>query len=256
MPPALELNSLLKHYGKKQAVNHLSLQIQPGEFYALLGPNGAGKTTTLRIVAGLLKPDKGDALIWGRSITRQPRRAKQQVAYLPDEPLIYSKLNALEYLEFVAGLWGMARPAALAQAQTLLKQLNLWEVRTNLCETYSRGMKQKLTLAGAFIHAPKLIILDEPLTGLDAASAKLVKDMLADYVAQGNTVVMTTHIMEIAERMAQRIGIINQGQLVAEGTLEQLRQRSGEVKGTLETVFLELIQEQGQGQGAEATEVS
>lgn len=241
MQIALELISLSKRYGDYKAVNKLSLQIRQGEFYALLGPNGAGKTTTLRMVAGLLKPDGGDALILGHSITKTPSAAKQQLAYLPDDPMLYSKLRPLEYLEFVAGLWGIPAAEAEPYAKELLKKLELWDVRGDFIETYSRGMKQKLALAGAFIHKPKLIILDEPLTGLDAAAAKSVKDMLSDYARQGNTVILTTHIMEIAERMAQRIGIINHGQLVAEGTLDELRARSGEEGGTLETVFLELI---------------
>lgn len=241
MQIALELISLSKRYGDYKAVNKLSLQIRQGEFYALLGPNGAGKTTTLRMVAGLLKPDGGDALILGHSITKTPSAAKQQLAYLPDDPMLYSKLRPLEYLEFVPGLWGIPAAEAEPYAKELLKKLELWDVRGDFIETYSRGMKQKLALAGAFIHKPKLIILDEPLTGLDAAAAKSVKDMLSDYARQGNTVILTTHIMEIAERMAQRIGIINHGQLVAEGTLDELRARSGEEGGTLETVFLELI---------------
>lgn len=244
MTIALELISLSKRFGSFQAVNALSLQIPHGTLYALLGPNGAGKTTTLRMVAGLLQPDSGDAVILGHSMTRSPRSAKQVLAYLPDEPLLYGKLRPLEYLEFVAGLWGIPTATAEPLAEDLLKQLNLWEVRGDLSETFSRGMKQKLSLAGAFIHQPNVIILDEPLTGLDAAAARLVKDMLADYVSHGNTVILTTHIMEIAERMAQRIGIINHGQLIAEGTLDELRSRSGEDGGSLETVFLDLTQTQ------------
>ena len=244
MKPALELISLGKRYGDHIAVNNVSLQIHQGEFYALLGPNGAGKTTILRMVAGLLQPNSGDALILGNSITKTPLAAKQLLAYLPDDPMLYSKLRPLEYLEFVAGLWGFPITEAELYANELLKKLDLWEVRGDFIETYSRGMKQKLALAGAFVHKPKLIILDEPLTGLDAVAAKFVKNMLSEYVRQGNTVILTTHIMEIAERMAQRIGIINHGQLVAEGTLNQLRARSGEEGGTLEAVFLELTQNQ------------
>ncbi|MBW4623681.1 MAG: ABC transporter ATP-binding protein [Cyanosarcina radialis HA8281-LM2] len=243
MTIALELISLTKHYGAQIAVDRLDLQIPQGSLYALLGPNGAGKTTTLRMVAGLLQPDGGDAFILGQSIARQPKAAKRLIAYLPDEPLLYGKLRPLEYLEFVAGLWGIRPAQAAADAKELLQKLNLWDVRGEFCETFSRGMKQKLTLAGAFVHRPKLIILDEPLTGLDAAAARLVKDMLADYVRQGNTVILTTHIMEIAERMAERIGIINHGKLIAEGTLDELRVRSGEEGGNLETVFLELTED-------------
>ncbi|UFP92923.1 ABC transporter ATP-binding protein [Gloeobacter morelensis] len=244
MAIALELVALTKRYGSQRAVDSLSLQIPEGTLYALLGPNGAGKTTTLRMVAGLLAPDSGEALILGRSITREPAAAKQWLAYLPDDPLLYSKLRPMEYLEFVCGLWGVPAIEAEPRARELLKQLGLWEVRGQLSETFSRGMKQKLALAGAFVHRPRVIILDEPLTGLDAAAARLVKDMLAEHVARGNTVILTTHIMEVAERLAQRIGIINRGQLVAEGTLEQLRLRSGEADGTLESVFLELVDRQ------------
>lgn len=240
MTNALELLNLSKRYGSHQAVNNLSLQITEGSFYALLGANGAGKTTTLRMVAGLLQADSGDILILGHSIKRSPQKAKQFLAYLPDEPLLYNKLRPMEYLEFVAGLWGIPRSKAETHAQQLLQQLNLWDVRGDLSETFSRGMKQKLALAAAFIHQPKIIILDEPLTGLDAAAARLVKNMLSEYIKEGNTVILTTHIMEIAERMAQRIGIINHGQLIAEGTLDELRMQSGDKSGTLENVFLEL----------------
>lgn len=243
MTIALELKNLSKRYGSHQAVNNISLQIESGSLYAFLGPNGAGKTTTLRMVAGLLLPDSGDAVILSQSITRSPSAAKQMLAYLPDEPLIYGKLRPIEYLEFVAGLWGIPAQKAGRYAQELLKQLSLWDSRGDFSETFSRGMKQKLALAGALIHQPKVIILDEPLTGLDAAAARMVKNMLTDYVQQGNTVILTTHIMEIAERMAQRIGIINHGQLIAEGTLDELRAQSGEVGGSLETVFLELTQD-------------
>jgi ABC-2 type transport system ATP-binding protein len=243
MEIALQLSEISKYYGSHQAVNNLSLQIAEGSFYALLGPNGAGKTTTLRMIAGLLQPDNGDILILGQSIRRSPQKAKQLLAYLPDEPLLYNKLRPMEYLEFIAGLWGISASKAQFLAQELLKQLNLWDNRGDFSETFSRGMKQKLALAGALIHQPRIIILDEPLTGLDAAASRIVKNMLVEYVRQGNTVILTTHIMEIAERMAERIGIINHGQLVAEGTLDELRTQSGEASGSLETVFLELTQD-------------
>ncbi|MBW4457975.1 MAG: ABC transporter ATP-binding protein [Nostoc indistinguendum CM1-VF10] len=242
MEIALQLSQISKSYGSHQAVNNLSLQITEGSFYALLGPNGAGKTTTLRMIAGLLRPDKGDVMILGHSIRRAPQKAKQTLAYLPDEPLIYNKLRPMEYLEFIAGLWGINPSKAQILAQEILKQLNLWDHRGDFSETFSRGMKQKLALAGALIHQPRILILDEPLTGLDAAAARLVKNMLVEYVNQGNTVILTTHIMEIAERMAQRIGIINHGRLIAEGTLDELRTQSDEAGASLETVFLELTQ--------------
>ncbi len=240
--PALRLAGLTKRFGSTVAVDRLSLEVRRGELYALLGPNGAGKTTTLRIVAGLLRPDAGDAHVLGVSVLRQPEEAKRRLAFLPDEPLLYGKLNPLEYLEFVAGLWGMPADEALARTTELLKWLGLWGNRHDLTETFSRGMRQKLGLAGGLIHEPDLIILDEPLTGLDAAAAKAVKDLLVQYVRGGRTVILTTHIMEVAERLAERIGIIDRGRLVAEGTLEELRARAGDESGTLEAVFLELVE--------------
>lgn len=240
--PALGLLGLTKRFGATLAVADLTLEVPRGIVYALLGPNGAGKTTTLRMVAGLLEPDAGDALVLGRSIRREPLEAKRSLAFLPDEPLLYGKLTATEYLEFVAGLWGVSPEAAAPRAQELLDWLGLTPVAFDRVETYSRGMRQKLGLAGGLIHEPKVMILDEPLTGLDAAAARAVKDLLVDYAARGNTVVLTTHIMEIAERLAERIGIIAEGRLVAEGTLAELRERSGRTGATLEALFLELVE--------------
>ncbi len=246
MAIALQVIGLSKRFGSHQAVDELNLQVPEGTFYALLGANGAGKTTTLRMVTGLLQPDQGDALILGRSITQQPNKAKKLLAYLPDEPMLYGKLRPLEYLEFVAGLWGTAGDRAASRATDLLKKLNLWDVRNDFAETFSRGMKQKLALAGAFIHEPHVVILDEPLSGLDAVAARLVKTMLNEYVAEGKTVIFTTHTMAIAERTAQRIGIINHGTLIAEGTLEDLQAQSRELGGEfaddsdLESIFLQL----------------
>lgn len=239
--PALELCSLSKSFGAKHAVGDLTLTIPQGQLYALLGPNGAGKTTTLRMVAGLLYPDRGNAYVLGRSILQQPTEAKRELAFLPDEPLLYGKLRVSEYLEFVAGLWFVPSEQAAERAQGLLRMLQLWNQRHDLVETLSRGMKQKLGLAGGLIHQPRVMILDEPLTGLDAA-ARAIKDLLVDYVAQGNCVVLTTHIMSIAEQLAERIGIIHHGRLIAEGSLDELRERSDSVGGTLENVFPELVQ--------------
>ena len=253
MAAALELQSLSKQFGSHQAVNQLSLSVPPGTLYAFLGANGAGKTTTLRMVSGLLRPDEGDAVIFGNSITKSPRAAKQRLAYVPDEPLLYGKLRPMEYLEFVAGLWNISAARAQPRAQDLLKQLGLWTVRADFTETFSRGMKQKLALAGAFIHEPQLIMLDEPLNGLDAAAARLVKTMLLDYVQQGNAVILTTHVLDVAERMAQQIGILNRGRLIAAGTLDELRARSGEAGGTLESVFLELIDQSNREEESDRT---
>ena len=239
MTAALAVTGLSKSFGKP-AVDNLDLTVKAGEFYALLGPNGAGKTTTLRMIVGLLKPDAGAVRVFGVDSLVDPRAAKQMIAWAPDEPLLYDRLTPMEYLEFVAGLWGVEPKAARASAETLLKWLGLWDDRAKRCEGFSRGMKQKTALAGALIHDPRLLILDEPLTGLDAGAARLVKDVLAERVRGGATVILTTHILEVAERMADRIGIIQSGRLIAEGTLDELRGRAGERDGTLEDIFLEL----------------
>ena len=244
--PALQIHGLVKQFNGKTAVDNLDLDIPTGEFHALLGPNGAGKTTTLRIVAGLLKPDAGSVSIFGHDISTDGIAAKRVTAFLPDDPLLYGKLNALEYLEFVAGLWSIDAKSAATRAEELLRWLELWDNRSEYIEGFSRGMRQKLALAGALIHAPKLLILDEPLTGLDAHAARSVKDMLVDFVKRGNTVVLTTHILEIAERLAERISIIQKGRIVAQGTLDELRSRMANVDAvggagaTLEDVFLNL----------------
>jgi len=242
-PNAVEIRNLRKTYAKP-AVDGLDLTVRAGELYALLGPNGAGKTTTLRMVTGLLQPDAGSIRVFGCDALADPRAAKQMVAWLPDEPMLYDKLTPVEYLQFVAGLWGVDAAAARDRAETLLRLLDLWDQRGQRCEGFSRGMKQKAALAGALIHDPKLLILDEPLTGLDAAAARQVKDLLQERVRAGATVILTTHILEVAERLADRIGIIMAGRLRAEGTLAELRSRAGEGdhgRGTLEDVFLQLV---------------
>jgi ABC-2 type transport system ATP-binding protein len=238
---ALELRGLTKVYGGKPAVDGLDLTIRAGELYALLGPNGAGKTTTLRMVAGLLKPDGGSISVFGADALKDAAAAKRQVAWVPDEPLLYDKLTPLEYLDFVAGLWNVPAKVARPRAEELLKWLDLWDQRSQRCEGFSRGMKQKASLAGALIHDPKLLILDEPLTGLDAAVARQVKDLLQERARSGCTIILTTHILEVAERMADRIGIIARGKLLAEGTLSELQARAGAQGSTLEDVFLNLI---------------
>ncbi|TSA79193.1 ABC transporter ATP-binding protein [Deinococcus detaillensis] len=238
----LVLSHVYKNFGDKPAVKDLSLEVRPGEFYTLLGSNGAGKTTTLRMIAGLLAPDAGDISLYGRSLKADPQEARRPLAYLPDDPLLYGKLRPGEYLEFVAGLWGISAMTAAPEAERLLRWLDLWDVRTQLTEGFSRGMKQKLALAGALIHQPRLLLLDEPLTGLDAAAARMVKDALRDFAVSGGAVVLVTHIMEVAEGLAHRIGILHQGQLVAEGSLDELRRVSGLGESAhLEDVFLHLV---------------
>ncbi|MEZ5871752.1 MAG: ABC transporter ATP-binding protein [Nitratireductor sp.] len=237
---ALEIIGLCKKFDRP-AVDRLNLTVRAGEFYALLGPNGAGKTTSLRMVAGLLRPDAGSISVFGRDVLADPVEAKRTIAWVPDEPMIYDRLTPLEYLEFVAGLWGVEAAIAEKRSMELLEWLKLAPHAHERCEGFSKGMRQKVALAGALVHDPELIILDEPLTGLDAASARLVKDVLLQRVGNGATVIMTTHILEVAERMAQRIGVISQGRLVAEGTLAELRTLAGKGEGTLEEVFLDIV---------------
>jgi ABC-2 type transport system ATP-binding protein len=237
---ALQVRGLTKRFDRP-AVDALDLTVRTGEFYALLGPNGAGKTTTLRMVAGLLRPDAGSVSILGIDALADPVAAKQTVAWVSDEPMIYDKLTPLEYLEFVAGLWGVDAPTAQSCAHDLLVSLGLEPHLHERCEGFSKGMRQKVALAGALVHDPRLIILDEPLTGLDALSARHVKGLLQERVRAGVTVIMTTHILEVAERMADRIGVIAQGKLVAEGTLAELRQQNGRNDTSLEDMFIALV---------------
>jgi ABC-2 type transport system ATP-binding protein len=237
---SLEIRDLRKSFDRP-AVDGLDLAVRAGEFYTLLGPNGAGKTTTLRMVVGLLRPDSGSISVLGIDALENPVAAKQVMAWISDEPMIYDKLTPLEYLEFVAGLWGIAGAVAQPHAESLLDWLGLGPHAHERCEGFSKGMRQKVALAGALVHAPKLIILDEPFTGLDAGSARQVKSVLRDHVSAGGTVIMTTHILEVAERMADRIGVIARGRLIAQGTLEELRRHAGHASSTLEDTFLALI---------------
>ena len=238
-PPALAIANLSKSFDRP-VVSALDLTVRAGEFYALLGPNGAGKTTILRMVAGLLQPDAGAISIFGIDARRDPVAAKRLTAWVSDEPMVYDRLTPLEYLEFVAGLWQIDATQAQASADDLIDWLGLRPHANELCGGFSKGMLQKVALAGALVHDPRLIILDEPLTGLDAGSARQVKDVLLNKVRAGVTVIMTTHILEVAERMAERIGVIANGQLIAEGTLAELRARNGR-EASLEDIFLDLV---------------
>jgi len=244
-PPvaALEIRGLKKDFDRP-AVDRLELTIHAGEFYALLGPNGAGKTTTLRIVAGLLRPDAGSVRVFGIDALRDPIEAKRLIAWVSDEPMIYDRLTPFEYLEFVAGLWGVDAATAKSRASQLIERLGLAAHADERCQGLSKGMRQKVALAGALVHEPRLLILDEPLTGLDAGSARQAKDVLMQRVRDGVTVIMTTHILEVAERMAERIGVIDKGRLIAEGTLEELRRQAGKAGTSLEDIFLELVAEE------------
>ena len=249
-PLALDIRGLTKRF-ERPAVDGLDLAVREGEFYALLGPNGAGKTTTLRMIAGLLRPDAGSIHVTGIDALADPVAAKRVMAWISDEPMIYDKLTPREYLAFVAGLWQVEPALAETRAQELLAWLGLTANADERCESFSKGMRQKVALAGALVHEPRVIILDAPLTGLDAGSARQVKSVLRERARAGGTVIMTTHILEVAERMADRIGVIAHGKLVAEGTLDELRRQaannghdaSGGIGGgaSLEDTFLALV---------------
>jgi ABC-2 type transport system ATP-binding protein len=249
-PFALEIRGLVKRF-ERPAVDGLDLAVRAGEFYALLGPNGAGKTTTLRMIAGLTRPDAGAIHVAGIDALADPVAAKRVMAWISDEPMIYDKLTPREYLEFVAGLWDVEPALAEMRAEELLGWLELTENADQRCESFSRGMRQKVALAGALVHDPRVIILDEPLTGLDAGSARQVKNVLRERVRAGGAIIMTTHILEVAERMADRIGVIAHGRLVAEGTLDELHREARRIAddagvavgdaATLEDAFLALV---------------
>jgi len=224
---ALEIRGLAKSF-EQPAVDGLDLRVRTGEFYTLLGPNGAGKTTTLRMVTGLLKPDRGSIAVFGIDALADPVGAKQIMAWLSDEPMIYD-------------LWAVESNVAEARAHDLVRWLGLEAHAHDRCEGLSRGMRQKVALAGALVHEPRLIILDEPFTGLDAGSARLVKSVLRERVRTGCSVVMTTHILEVAERMADRIGVMVAGRLLAEGNLDELRRQTG-AGDSLEDIFLALVE--------------
>jgi ABC-2 type transport system ATP-binding protein len=245
MTAGLKTRGLAKSFGAHAAVDGLSLEVPAGEIYALLGPNGAGKTTALKMIAGLLQPDAGAISIFDVDARTAPLDAKRITAWLPDEPLIYERLTPWEHLDFVAGLWELPAHDAEIRAETLLRRLDLWSVRNQRCGGFSRGMKQKTALAAALLHEPQLLLLDEPLTGLDALVAREVKDLLRELALKGASLVLTTHILEVAERMADRIGVLRHGRLLAEGSLAELRARAGR-GATLEDVFVALTE------GAEA----
>jgi ABC-2 type transport system ATP-binding protein len=238
MTALLQLNQLKKSYGNKDAVRNLTLSVPTGEIFGLLGPNGAGKTTTFKMIVGLLHPSSGTVSVNGFDLQKDPMQAKSMLGFVPDTPLLYEKLSAMEYLLFVADLYRVERDKASRRARELLKIFDLEDNADDLIDSFSHGMKQKTALAGALIHDPRLLILDEPTVGLDPKSARLIKDILHQQTRRGVSVLISTHILEIAERMCDRIGIISQGELIAVGTVEELR--GAQSDSSLEDVFLEL----------------
>jgi len=233
---------LAKRFATLTAVNDLNLDIPAGEFFAFLGPNGAGKTTTIKLLAGLLKPTSGRAIVAGHDVQAEPVAARQQVSYVPDLPFLYEKLSPMEFMLFVGQLYGMSRAAAQKAGAELFELFQLEMTRGQLIENLSHGTRQRVVIAAALLHDPKVLIIDEPMVGLDPRSARVVKDVLKARSRAGTTVFLSTHILHIAEELADRIGILNHGRLIALGTMEELRAKAGR-GGALEDTFLSLTRE-------------
>lgn len=236
----IELQDLTKRYGKFTAVDRISLTIPRGELYGLLGPNGAGKTTTMRMIAGILQPTGGRVLIAGIDIAAEPIAAKQRLGFIPDRPFVYDKLTGAEFMRFVAGLYGQSGAELERRIDELLELFELLPWRAELTESYSHGMRQKLIIASALLHRPDVIVVDEPMVGLDPRSARLLKDLLREFVSRGGTVLMSTHTLEIAEAMCDRIAIVHGGQIAAAGTMTELRSHTASGDASLEELFLKL----------------
>ncbi len=236
----LNLKNLTKNYDGFTAVRNLSLRVPAGELFGFLGPNGAGKTTTIKMISGLLCPSAGTVEIGGHDILTEPLEAKAVLGLVPDSPVHYKKLSGREFLRFVAELYSVDRKTTEKRIGDLLELLGMADNADDLIETYSHGMKQKTAIMAALVHDPGVIVLDEPTVGLDPRSARVAKDVLRALCDRGKTVFMSTHILEIAERMCDRVGIINKGELVAVGAISDLRAGGGDGKTSLEDIFLEL----------------
>jgi ABC-2 type transport system ATP-binding protein len=235
----IRLEGLTKRYGRFTAVHPLDLEIPRGQLFGFLGPNGAGKTTTIRMIAGVLRPTAGRVLLDGKDVVAEPAEAKRRLGYIPDRPFLYEKLTGLEFLRFVSGLWGENGTASDARALRLLEMFELAEWQDTLVESYSQGMRQKLLISSALVHAPDMLVVDEPMVGLDPRAARLIKDLLRNFAAQGGTVFLSTHTLEVAESLCERIAIILQGRIRAIGSMEELRAEAAGGAG-LEEVFLRL----------------
>jgi ABC-2 type transport system ATP-binding protein len=238
---ALVISGLSKRFGRLEAVAGLSLTVRPGEIYAFLGPNGAGKTTTLRCVAGLLQPEEGEILVAGRRVTPDALDFRRVMGYVADRPFLYEKLTAWEYLEFLAAVHGLT--GWQEDAQGLLARFNLLEWRHQLVEGYSHGMRQKLVLTGALLHRPSLLLVDEPMVGLDPRSSRDVRDLFRRLAAEGVGLFLSTHSLDLAAELATRIGILHHGRLVAEGSFDELRAVARQPGSSLEEVFLRITEE-------------
>lgn len=237
----LRVTHVTRRFENLTAVDDLSLDVHAGEILGFLGPNGAGKTTTLRVCAGLMAPDAGDVYVGGHSILTEPLLARARCGLVPDRPFLYERLSAREFLEFIAALYDQEPAAAMQRANALLERLSLAHAADDLIESYSLGMRQKVAIAAALLHEPSLLMLDEPLTGLDPRSSRTLKDMLREQADRGAGVLVSTHLLDVAERLCDRVVILHHGRKITEGRFSELRAGRGDA--TLEDVFLELTQE-------------
>src|SRR5687768_5740001 len=248
----IELTTLTKRYGSFTAVDALTLTVPRGELFGFLGPNGAGKTTSLRMIAGILRPSSGTIRIGGIDVVADPVAAKSRLGFIPDRPFIYEKLTGIEFLRFVAGLYDQSGPEVEHRSRELLALFDLEEWKDELVESYSHGMRQKLIISSAFVHKPEVIVVDEPMVGLDPKAAKTLKDLFREYTRRGNTIMMSTHTLEVAQSMCDRIAIIQCGVIRACGTMDDLRASAESGVSGLEEIFLRLT---GEGLARELIEV-
>jgi ABC-2 type transport system ATP-binding protein len=239
----IKLTNLLKRYGDFTAVNGINLHVQRGELFGFLGPNGAGKTTTLRMIAGILRPTSGSVEIGGIDLASNPVAAKSKLGFIPDRPFIYEKLTGAEFLRFVAGLYNQEGKQVEHRGRELLALFDLEEWRDELVESYSHGMRQKLIIASAFVHRPEVIVVDEPMVGLDPKAARILKDLFREYTRRGHTIMMSTHTLEVAEALTDRIAIMQGGVIRACGTMHDLRSSAESGATGLEDIFLKLTGE-------------
>ena len=237
----IRLEDLTKRFGDVTAVDGLDLDVEPGEIHGLLGPNGAGKTTTLRMIVGILEPDGGRALVDGHDVVLEPHEAKARLGFVPDRPFVYEKLTGAEVLRFTAGLHGQRGEAVEGRIDELLDLWDLTPWRDRLVESYSHGMRQKLILSAALVHRPSVLVIDEPMVGLDPASARLLKRLLRGFADRGGTILVSTHTLEFAEALCDRLAVIQDGGILAQGTMEELRETAAMEHGALEAVFLKLV---------------
>lgn len=236
----IEIINLSKNYGKHEAVMDLNLKIDPGELFGFLGPNGAGKTTTIKILAGVLQPSKGTAIINGIDILEKPEKAKKITGYIPDKPFLYDKLTGVEFLRFIGGIYELEQEISSPRIEKLLDMFELTEWGNELIEGYSHGMKQKLVMSAALLPEPRVIVVDEPMVGLDPKGALLIKQIFKSLCKKGVSIFMSTHSLNIAEELCNRIGIINKGKLIAVGSREELRNQAASQDSGLERIFMQL----------------